>query len=99
MKKRVIPAIALMAAILSGGAFSAHALPAEAANKAETETLANPDYKGAMARYERQLADYRKDMAAYEADPGEWTAEVPRMPAQPDVPAAVARKEGGQAGS
>lgn len=99
MKKRLIPAIALMAAILFGGAFSAHALPAGAANMAETETVANPGYQAAMARYERQLADYRKDMVAYEADPGEWTAEVPRMPAKPDVPAAVARKAGAQAGS
>jgi len=99
MKMRLIPAIALMAAILSGGAFSAHALPAEAANKAEMETVANPDYKAAMAKYERQLADYRKDLVAYEADPGEWTAEVPRMPTKPDVPAAVARKVGAQAGS
>jgi len=94
MEKRMIPAIALLVAVMSGGAFPAHAYQANATNKAETETVANPDYAAAMEQYNRLLADYRKDMAAYEADPGEWTADIPRMPARPDVPATLTLQKG-----
>ncbi|MBI1922149.1 MAG: hypothetical protein HYS23_13835 [Geobacter sp.] len=74
MKKKVIATMAVTAAVMFGGVFSAYALPAEA----QTDTVA-----AAMEKYEQKLADYRKDMAAYEADPNEWTAEVPRVPEKP----------------
>jgi len=92
MKKRVIPAVALMAAVMSGGAFPAHAFLADTMNNSEIETVANPDYAAAIEEYNRLLAVYRKDMAAYEADPGEWTVEIPRMPPRPVVPATITRQ-------
>lgn len=85
MKMRLIPAIALMAALMSGGALSAYALPVDAANEPNMEGGPNPDYAAAMEHYNRLLADYRKDLAAYEADPGTWTADIPRMPVKPDI--------------
>jgi len=94
MNKSVILATALMAvAVMSGGAYSAHASLADATDKTEMEQVANPDYAAAMEEYNRLLADYRKDMAAYEADPGEWTAVIPRMPARPNVPANITRRK------
>jgi hypothetical protein len=91
MKKKVIATMAVTAAVMFGGVFSAYALPAEA--QTDTVAAAKSDRAAAMEKYDQQLADYRKDMAAYEADPNEWTAEIPRMPGKPAVAEDAAGQE------
>lgn len=93
MKKKTITAIALLAAVLSGGAVSAQALPVDVAEKKDMEAMWNPGNAASMEKYNQRLAEYRKDRAAYEADPGEWTTEIPLMPARQEVPETVARQE------